>query len=142
MFQGQTVLLGTFETEEAAARCWDKATVQAHGSAQVETNFSVHPATVESWLKERMPKGLADLVRAAEGLPQGSPQKKPRRKGKPRSSAVVPLSQVEKARAAAAEAIAGLEELRAGPPPAPPSEGRLEQRRRKRSFPLGDDWTK
>jgi len=74
---GTTIQLGSFGTEEEAARCWDKAVVQLHGSAQPGTNFWVHPATAAGWLKEKMPKQLASALHAVETAPNpGSARKK------------------------------------------------------------------
>jgi hypothetical protein len=64
---GRRISLGTFISEEDAAECFDKVTVQCFGSTDIDClNFHVPPALAAAWLSEPLPKNLISALRQAE----------------------------------------------------------------------------
>lgn len=64
---GKRIPLGTFTSEEDAAECFDKVTVQCFGSTDIDClNFHVPPALAAAWLSEPLPKALVSALRQAD----------------------------------------------------------------------------
>lgn len=64
---GRRISLGTFISEEDAAECFDKVTVQCFGSTDIDClNFHVPPALAAAWLSEPLPKTLISALRQAD----------------------------------------------------------------------------
>jgi hypothetical protein len=64
---GRRISLGTFISEEDAAECFDKVTVQCYGSTDIDClNFHVPPALAAAWISEPLPKTLISALRQAE----------------------------------------------------------------------------